>query len=226
MAFRRHGLVLVFRHARARDRPGSSWFAGTRRSLHVSATHRRVHRRHVDGKPLDRGSANAWRPADGGDHCRRCGDRSYAWLRRGCTRASEYWRTDLSLWEHALDVDPGNYRAHAVVGMLLRDRPDRKADAISHLSESLRLQPDQRLLHSTLADLLFEERRLPEAIAHLRAAVDLDPSSASAHMRLAKALSFNGQRAEAIAEASTAVKLDPSSTQYRADLAAIVAGGK
>ena len=111
-----------------------------------------------------------------------------AMLVAGCAIASsrqvEYWRDGLSMWQRAADVVPGNYRAHGALGLLLKTQPNRKAEAMSHLIEAVRLRPDLAPAHSALADLLFEQGRIREAIAHLATVAELNPASASARTRL------------------------------------------
>jgi tetratricopeptide (TPR) repeat protein len=148
-----------------------------------------------------------------------------ATLVAGCAIASarqlQYWRDGLSMWQRAADVVPENYRAHGALGLLLKTQPNRKADAMSHLLEAVRLRPDLAPAHSALADLLFEQGRTREAIVHLARVVELNPASASARTRLGQALAADGQTAAAIQALEDAVRLDPRDAQARAALAAL-----
>jgi tetratricopeptide (TPR) repeat protein len=125
------------------------------------------------------------------------------------------------MWQRAADVVPENYRAHGALGLLLKTQPNRKADAMSHLLEAVRLRPDLAPAHSALADLLFEQGRTREAIVHLARVVELNPASASARTRLGQALAADGQTAAAIQALEDAVRLDPRDAQARAALAAL-----
>jgi len=143
----------------------------------------------------------------------------------GCAVASarqvQYWRDGLSMWQRAVDVMPDNYRAQGALGILLRTQPSRKAEAMAHLLEAVRLRPDLAPAHSALADLLFEQGRTREAIVHLVRVVELNPASASARTRLGQALAADGQIAAAISALEDAVRLDPADASARAALAAI-----
>ena len=142
-----------------------------------------------------------------------------------CTLVSshqlQYWRDGVSMWRRAAEVVPDNYRAHAALGLLLRSQPDRRAEAMSHLTEALRLRSDLAPAHSALADLLFEQGRTKEAIQHLSRVVELNPASASARTRLGQALAADGQMAAAIEALQDAVRLDPQDAQARATLEAL-----
>jgi len=134
----------------------------------------------------------------------------------------QYWRDGVSMWQRAVDVVPNNYRAHAALGILLRSKPDRRAEAMSHLTEAIRLRSDLAPAHSALADLLFEQGRMKEAIEHLARVVELNPMSASARTRLGQALAADGQLAAAIEAFRGALAIDPQDARARAALEALI----
>ena len=96
----------------------------------------------------------------------------------------------------ALRLDPRDVRAHCDLGMALFN--EREFDqAITHLSEALRLMPRQPDLepvynpadtHSILGLALLSTRQLKEATAHLSDALRLDPNNGRAHHGLILAL--------------------------------------
>jgi spermidine synthase len=83
-------------------------------------------------------------------------------------------------------------------------------DAIQHLSEALRQQPDQPEAHYTLGELLLNQGHADEAARHFRAALKTRPNSAEAHYQLAVILAGRQQPAEAIAHYRDAVRLKPN----------------
>jgi len=133
------------------------------------------------------------------------------------------WRDGLSLWQHAVDVDPDNYRAQGALGLLLKDDPHKHDEAIAHLEEAVRLRPDLWQAHSALADLFLEQGRARDAVTHLTQVVGLFPASPSARTRLGEALDKDGRPSEALTQLQEAVRLAPRSEQSRFDLASTLA---
>lgn len=96
----------------------------------------------------------------------------------------------------ALRLDPKDVRAHCDLGMALFNEGEFD-QAITHLSEALRLMPRQPDLepvynpadtHSILGLALLSTRQLKEATDHLSYALRLDPNNARAHDGLGLAL--------------------------------------
>jgi tetratricopeptide (TPR) repeat protein len=98
----------------------------------------------------------------------------------------------------ALRLDPRDVRAHCDLGMALFNE-GQFDQAITHLSEALRLMPRQPDLepvynpadvHSILGLALLATRQLKEATGHLSYALRLDPNNARAHDGLGLALNL------------------------------------
>jgi len=96
----------------------------------------------------------------------------------------------------ALRLDPRDARAHCDLGMALFNEGEFD-QAITHLSEALRLMPRQPDLepvynpadtHCILGLALISTRQLKEATGHLSYALRLDPNNARAHQGLTLAL--------------------------------------
>ena len=96
----------------------------------------------------------------------------------------------------ALRLDPRDARAHCDLGMALFNEGEFD-QAITHLSEALRLLPRQPDLepvynpadtHCILGLALISTRQLKEATGHLSYALRLDPNNARAHQGLTLAL--------------------------------------
>ena len=141
-----------------------------------------------------------------------------AWAQTG------YWRNSGTLFRHALAVTEGNYLAEHNLGVYLLDQPDSLADAIAHLQQAVRLNPDSLRAHSDLGNALSRvPNRLEEAIGEYRAALRLDPDSPIPHNNLGNTLAQTGRLDEAIAEYQTALRLKPDYAEARANLAAALA---
>jgi Flp pilus assembly protein TadD len=61
-------------------------------------------------------------------------------------------------------------------------------DAIDHLKEALRLNPNQILAHNKLALILYETGRFDEAVKHWRVSLRLKPDQPEIKDRIAAAL--------------------------------------
>jgi tetratricopeptide (TPR) repeat protein len=92
-------------------------------------------------------------------------------------------------------------------------------EAIGHLQEALRLDPDHAQAHSNLGVALARRNRLEEAIAHHREALRLDPSQKQAYSNLGNALLQQGRTREAIEQFEKGLSLDPADPQARTNLA-------
>jgi tetratricopeptide (TPR) repeat protein len=143
-----------------------------------------------------------------------------AWAQTG------YWENSGTLFRRALEVTEGNYLAEHNLGVYLLDQPDSLADAIAHLQQAVRLNPDSVRAHSDLGNALSRvPSRLEEAIGEYRAALRIDPDSPIPHNNLGNTLAAAGRLAEAVAEYQTALRLKPDYPEARANLAAALAAG-
>src|ERR1035437_11150763 len=73
----------------------------------------------------------------------------------------------------------------------------RTDEAINHLQEAIRLNPEHSMAHFSLANALLQKDRLHEAMEHYRAALQLNPRYGEAQCNLALALVKQGEREEA-----------------------------
>jgi tetratricopeptide (TPR) repeat protein len=117
------------------------------------------------------------------------------------------WKSDDTLWTHALDVIPDNFFAHNSLGRRLYDG-GRTNEAAQHFSEAVRLGPDFPDAHNNLGLVFLRQGRLDDAIAQFREAIRLGPT-AEALNALSAALAQRGDLDEAIARGLEAVRLEP-----------------
>jgi tetratricopeptide (TPR) repeat protein len=139
-----------------------------------------------------------------------------------------YWRSSVTLWQHALSVTLGadRYDAHMELGRVLLPL-GRRSEAIEHYANAVRLRPDSAEAHHQLGVLLLDEGRTAEAIAAFREAVRLAPGSAASHANLGRAIASTGDSAGAIPHFQEAIRLDPSQASALSDLgAALVNTGR
>ena len=125
-----------------------------------------------------------------------------SWSAREQTR---YWHDSGTLWRHALAVTQNNYLAHNNLAAFL----DTGDEAIWHLKETVKLQPDYAKGHYDLARLLLDQREVNQAIDHLRKTVALDPQLAEPWSDLGDALHLKGKAREATDCYERALHLSP-----------------
>ena len=133
-----------------------------------------------------------------------------------------HWRSSIPLWEHAVKVTAGNYRAQHNLGHALA-REGRTPEAITHYEEALRLKPDYAEAHNNLGSALADQGRIDEAIAHYDEALHLLPDYAEAHNNLGAALTGQGRTDEAVRHLSEAVRLEPSRAESHGNLGVALA---
>ena len=140
------------------------------------------------------------------------------------SRQVGYWRSSAALWEHTLSITRDNGVAHYNYGVMLAAQ-GRNDDALRHLREAVRLEPDFATAHNRLALALDSRGDHSGATAQLAEVVRLMPESAEAHANLGVSLAKEGKTAEAIAELSQAVLLNSQDARSRSRLEFLRRGG-
>jgi Flp pilus assembly protein TadD len=95
---------------------------------------------------------------------------------------------------------------------------NRLDDAVHHLRQALRIDPDLAMAHTNLALALEARGDREEAIEHLQQALRIDPDLATAHFNLGKVLDTAGRRDEAIDHFRKAVAIEPTFADVHNDL--------
>jgi len=128
-----------------------------------------------------------------------------------------YWRTSETLWERALAVTDGNFRAHA--GMAeVRSRQNRIDEAIAHYSEAVRLAPAEAEWHVNLGQLLVRKGEIARAAESFDRAVRLRPQDAESFNNLGAMLARLSRTTEAIAAYTRALEIRPGYALARRNL--------
>jgi tetratricopeptide (TPR) repeat protein len=118
-----------------------------------------------------------------------------------------HWRSNVALFQHALEVTADNDVARNNLGVAL-EREGRLAEATEQYRAAAKLEPDRYQGHHNLASALDKLGRHQEALASHRAAVQLGPDVQFLHHCLALELLTLGQPDEARKEFNEAAKLD------------------
>jgi tetratricopeptide (TPR) repeat protein len=125
--------------------------------------------------------------------------------------ATDMFALALELLEHAVRIAPRDPSTRQFLSTVLRE-VGRPRDAIPHLQEALRLDPENAAsLTFDLGAAFDEAGDHAEAADHLRKAVDLRPAMGGAWLRLGWVLVAGGRYAEAIEAFDTATRYRPKS---------------
>ncbi len=118
---------------------------------------------------------------------------------------TRYWRDSGTLWRHALAVTQKNYLAHNNLAAFLETGDE----AVSHLQEALRLQPDYATAHEHLGRILVAKGETDKAIEHFQKTVAFEPYNAGAWGQLGYAFVVKGKAREAAGYYERALGNDP-----------------
>jgi tetratricopeptide (TPR) repeat protein len=128
-----------------------------------------------------------------------------------------HWQNSLTLFSHAVTVNPKNAVARNYLGFALA-RERKYPEAMEQLVEALRLKSDYPEAHINLALVLDEQGRFQEAIAHFTEALRIDPKCAKAHANWAMVLTRKGLLREAEKHYSEALRINPEDAEVHNNL--------
>ena len=95
----------------------------------------------------------------------------------------QYWRDDISLYQHAVAVVPDNYLAYFNLASAL-DAQGKTDEAILQYKEAVRLRPNDAKIHYNLAIALQNNKEPGAAVAELVTATKLSPDWLAPHRML------------------------------------------
>jgi tetratricopeptide (TPR) repeat protein len=130
----------------------------------------------------------------------------------GFTRAQiARWRDGVTLWSHAVAVDPESGLAHFKLGQALRDS-GRTVEASDEFRIAARWRPGDPIVRGEWGIMLSESGSYDEAIRELSAALDKNPRFDRGYYN--RALSYdrrggNGDAASALQDYNRAIDLEP-----------------
>ena len=137
-------------------------------------------------------------------------------------RQLSVWRSDLSLFAHALAVEEANPVAHVQLGQAL-EVAQVPADAERHYRRALELRPSLAGVRVNLARVLEAGGRPQEAEAELARALAADETLGAAHASLGWLLQAQGRDTEALAHLRRALELAPADPVQLNNLAWVLA---
>jgi len=102
-----------------------------------------------------------------------------------------YWKNDIMLYEHAIDVAenkyPGLARTHNSLGIALFTK-QKNEEAISHYKMAIKLNPNFANAHYNIGIVFLQKGAMKEAVHHFRETIRLRPDLIKAHDNLEFAL--------------------------------------
>ncbi len=132
-----------------------------------------------------------------------------------CTwRQLGYWKNNITLFTHAIQVVENNYVAHMNLGLAFFQRGDTE-EAIKHYFRALSMRPNTDDLCYYLGLAFGVQGNLNESIIFLRKAVEINPKFAVAHYNLGVALARQGRLDEGIRHFTRALQIDPALMEAR-----------
>jgi tetratricopeptide (TPR) repeat protein len=128
-----------------------------------------------------------------------------------------YWKDNLTLFTHAIDVNQDSFAAHNSIAALRVEtgRPDL---AVDHARRAIQFRPDYAPYYLTLGNALAAQNDLPGAAAALRHAISLAPDNPAAHGNLVTVLARMGDFKGAEEHGRRALQLDPNDSQAHLNL--------
>jgi tetratricopeptide (TPR) repeat protein len=128
-----------------------------------------------------------------------------------------YWKNDITLFQHALDVTKNNYMAHNNLGLALGNQENMDG-AYYHYYRALQIYPGYAIAHNNMGYLLAQQGKFDEAIKSYFNAIHINSDFKKAHANLANGLSKQNRIAEAIAHYKTVLRLDPYHSEAHLNL--------
>jgi tetratricopeptide (TPR) repeat protein len=130
----------------------------------------------------------------------------------------QYWRDNITLWEHTVAVTGDNYRGQTNLGFALAQAGQRTR-AVEAYREALRLNPTYPNAHNYLGSVLADMGAYDQAAAEYEEALRLLPRFAEAHNNLGLTRVAQDRFTDAVASFAEAVRLNPAFAAARNNLA-------
>ena len=131
-----------------------------------------------------------------------------------------YWRNDIALYEHTLDVTENNFVIHHNFGVILADQGSLE-EAVIQYGHALRINPQLYDSHLNLGIILFEQAKYDEAVVHFNEALRFKPDLHNARHGLGVVYFAQGKLEQAADQFQEALRLKPDWPQTHNKLAAV-----
>jgi tetratricopeptide (TPR) repeat protein len=133
-----------------------------------------------------------------------------------------YWRDNISLFRHTLQVTTGNYLINNNLGIALAEKGDLDA-AIREYRTALGINPNYADAHYNLGNAFIKKRNPDAAIQEYQETLLINPNHSGAHYSLGAALANKGNLDAAIQEYRMALRLNPNDAKAHTNLGVALA---
>jgi Flp pilus assembly protein TadD len=106
-----------------------------------------------------------------------------------------YWKNDLTLFQHAVEVTTENYWAHYNLGLSLAKQKEYDR-AFDHFRETIRIKPSEPDAYNNIGIILAKRGELKEAVHYFSEALRRDSGNQGARTNLGLALSQMAKKGE------------------------------
>lgn len=118
-----------------------------------------------------------------------------------------YWQNSLSLFQHAVKVTTGNFKANDLLGFTYMEQ-GKLDQAIFHFREAIRIKPDYGSAHNNLGLALERQGKVNQAITQYLEAIRFQPGCSEAHYNLGIIMFRQGKPEAAIAYFNSALRIN------------------
>jgi Flp pilus assembly protein TadD len=119
-----------------------------------------------------------------------------------------YWRNNLTLFQHTLDVTKDNYIAHLCMATSMREQ-GKVDETIYHCSEAIRIKPNSREAHNRLGDTLRDAGKPDEAAREYQKSLQIKPDDPNVLNALGITLGRQDKSDEAVKYLTEALRIKP-----------------
>ncbi|ACH39936.2 TPR domain protein [Citrifermentans bemidjiense Bem] len=123
-----------------------------------------------------------------------------------------FWRDELTLFRHALEVTKRNYFAHTHVGVALLNQGNTDI-AIQEFQKAISIKPNYVLAHNDLGAAYAKQSKYDQAITEFQTAITINPRAVVFHKNLGDTFAQQGNLYAAIREYQIALTLNPGSAE-------------
>lgn len=136
-----------------------------------------------------------------------------------CTwRQVRVWTDTISLFTHALQINPNNFVAHNNLGLAYKEM-GRDSEAMWHYKKALEISPYYPLAHNNIGNIYLEKNDEKTALLHYKNALALDPHYAEAYNNIGAIFLKNDNLAEAEKYFLKALELNSHDPRFHFNMA-------
>lgn len=127
----------------------------------------------------------------------------------GTLRQSAVWKDSVTLFQHVLRIDPGNYLAWDNLGAALTEL-GRQDEAMEAFNRSIRFNPRYHNAYHNRAQLLIQRGKIADALKDFDRCIAANPNWKVSYVNRALARHATGDTEGAISDLTAAIRIDPA----------------